>query len=88
MLQGELGGKKIISMDVQGAFPEASGERVNLLWVKEQASWGEYKVVRMCRGKIRKLELSLVIGVKENESLYKYLNSKRRARRISILYWM
>ena len=59
MLQGELGGKKIISMDVQGAFPEASGERVNLLWVKEQASWGEYKVVRMCRGKIRKQKPSL-----------------------------
>ena len=57
-------------------------KRIYLLWKKGQAT-REYKVVKMCREKIRKvkaqLELNLAAGVKRNKKLfYTYINSKRR----------
>ena len=60
-------------------------KRIYLLWRKGRATQKEYKVVKMCREKIRKvkaqLELNLAAGVKRNKKLfYKYINSKRRTK--------
>lgn len=48
-------------------------KRIYLLWKKGQAT-REYKVVKMCREKIRKakaqLELTLAAGVKRNKKLF------------------
>ena len=48
-------------------------KRIYLLWKKGQAT-REYKVVKMCREKIRKakaqLELNLAAGVKGNKKLF------------------
>lgn len=74
-------------MDEQGAFPEAPGEKESSFFGRRDRQLGGeyYRAVRMCREKIRKaeahLELNLAVRVKENKNLlYKYVNSKRRAR--------
>ena len=78
-------------MAEQGASADTQEKKESLPLLVNQE--GYRYLVRSCREKTRKakaqLELNLTTVVRENKKcFYKYINNKKRAKEISIIYWM
>lgn len=67
-------------------------KRVYDLWKKGQAGHGDYKcpfMLEEIRRAKAKLELKLATEVIDSRKCFcKYINNKRKIRRVPILYWM